>query len=205
MQTFSQNREQEFIFNYFGDFVGNFMDLGSNDGITLSNTWALALHGWHGILVDASPKAFERLKKNYEGNERVVLLNCAVGSIKGDMVLSESGELLGQGDVALVSSFKYEETKRWESINMPFENVIVPMVRFEEILEKAGSSNFDLISIDIEGMEKEVVPQIDFAALKTRMAIIEFNGKDEDFFTNHMNQFGFKLIHKNAENLIYTI
>lgn len=205
MINFSQNNEQSFILSYFKDHEGSFLDIGANDGITLSNTYALVQQGWHGTLVEASPRAYDRLCAMHANNGKLVLLKYAIGSKNDKIILHESGELLGKGDIALVSSTKEEETKRWESLKMPFEDVEVDMIDFKTMMTKTRHTAFDFVSIDIEGMEKEVVPQIDFAALKTKMAIIEFNGKDEDFFTNYMNPFGFKLIHKNAENLIYAL
>lgn len=212
----SQNREEKFILEYFGDFVGTFLDLGSNDGITLSNTYALSQKGWKGYLVEGSPKAFERLwdtypavsfgdKGGYMGNDSIRLLNYVVGSHDGEIVLHESGELLGKGDVALVSSTKESEVKRWNSLNIPFNDVVVPCRTFKTLQKYMWDKIFHFVTIDIEGMEKEVVPQINFKELGTRMAIIEFNGTDEEFFTDYMNQFGFKMIHKNGENLIFAL
>lgn len=201
----SQNNEEELILSYFGNRTGIFLDFGANDGITLSNTYALVMRGWGGTLIEASPKAYERLLKTHPSNYGLVLLNYAVGSYDGEITLHESGELLGTGDIALVSSTREDETKRWESLNMPFEDVVVPVRTFESIMKMTKYQHADFVSVDIEGMEKEVVPQIDFKKLGTQMAIIEFNGKDEDFFNDYMSSFGFKLIHKNAENLIYTV
>jgi len=57
-KTYSQNNEQQVILDYFGEhYIGTFLDLGCNDGQTFSNTRALALNGWSGVLVDASANA----------------------------------------------------------------------------------------------------------------------------------------------------
>ena len=64
--NYSQNNEQEIIINLFkGKRDGKFLDIGANNGVTLSNTFALAnFYGWSGLLVEASPKAYQRLLKN---------------------------------------------------------------------------------------------------------------------------------------------
>jgi hypothetical protein len=49
--SYSQNKEEEVILNYFNGHVGTFVDLGANDGITFSNTRALAERGWKGVLI----------------------------------------------------------------------------------------------------------------------------------------------------------
>ena len=101
--NYSQNNEQEIILNLFKGRTGTFLDIGANDGITLSNTYALSLQGWKGLLVEASPKAYERLVKTYEGKD-AELQNVAIGGRDCDLSFHESGELLGKGDVGLVSS-----------------------------------------------------------------------------------------------------
>lgn len=205
MKNYSQNNEQEFILNYLGESVGNFLDIGSNDGVTLSNTHALALLGWYGTCVDASPTAFKRLCDNYVHNDKIQMILSAIGDYNGTVTLHESGELLGVGDVALVSSTRQDETERWTSLDIPFTDVVVPCATFKTLLERLKHDHFDFLSIDIEGDEILVVPQIDFKKLGTKMAIIEWNGRAGNFYDDIMFPQGFKLLHANAENRIYAI
>lgn len=206
--NYSQNNEQEIIINLFkGKRNGTFMDLGSNDGVTLSNTFALANnYGWTGLLVEASPKAYERLLKNYELIDRDFdFQNVAIGKEDGFLEFYESGELLGKGDTSLVSSGVKSELDRWKSLNMPFEKISVPMTTIKTMLERSRHFRFDLLSLDIEGMELDVLPQIDFEALGIKVAVIEWNSKNEKAYHDIMFTQGFKLVSKNMENLIYTI
>lgn len=206
--NYSQSNEQEIIINLFkGKQKGTFLDIGANDGVTLSNTFALANnYGWTGLLVEASPKAYERLLKNYELFDRDFdLQNVAIGKEDGFLEFYESGELLNKGDIALVSSSVPSELKRWESLNMPFEKMTVPMTSVATMLSMTRHTHFDLLSIDIEGMELDVLPQIDFKDLKIQVAVIEWNSKDERRYNNIIFPYGFKLVSKNPENLIYSI
>lgn len=204
--SYSQNNEEKFILDYFGVSIGTLLDIGANDGKTLSNSLALIEKGWGGLLVEASPKAFNRLQAQHDVPDRdVQLLNIAVGSHNGDIVLNESGELLGTGDTSLVSSTRGDEVARWESLKIPFEKIAVPVITFDRLMEVSAYRQFDFITVDIEGMEPEVVPQIDFKALGTRMAIIEWNGKNAELYDTLLMNHGLKLIHTNAENRIYTV
>jgi len=197
----SQNNEQEIIFDYFGDFVGAFLDVGANDGRTLSNTLALIEKGWSGDLIEPSPKAFERLITEHDGNIRLALHNVAIATYDGEIEFNESGELLGQGDVGLVSSVKQEEMDRWKPMNMQFEKMKVPCRTFKTFMKGSMYKQYDFLSLDIEGMELEVLPQIDFSELGIRLACIEYNGKGKEKYEEIMK--GFKIIHQNAENLIF--
>lgn len=200
--NYSQNNEEAIIRNYFqGKPPGCFLDLGANDGITLSNTYALAEEGWSGVCVEASPKAFERLQKTHAVNKRVNCFNLAVGCCYEFVTLYESGELLGTGDVALVSSVNKSELKRWPSV--PFTEVIVQGADVKSIIYLSPFHTFDFISIDIEGSELSILPQINFAELRTSLLCVEFNGKNKPAFDKILLPQGFILIHQNAENLMY--
>lgn len=203
---YSQNDEEKFILEYFNGSKGVFMDIGANDGKTLSNSYALVERAWAGVCVEASPKAWERLRSLHgrQNGNGVQLINVAVGSYDGNIDFNESGELLGSGDIALVSSTRQDEMDRWVSLKMPFEKVTVPVVTFQTLLERCLYNQFDFLTIDIEGMEPEVVPQIDFTAIGCRMAIIEWNGKNAELYDGLLSAHGLKLIHVNGENRIYT-
>ena len=129
----------------------------------------------------------------------------AIGKEDGYLEFYESGELLNKGDVALVSSAIPSELERWKSLNMKFEKLSVPMTTIKTMLERSRHFRFDLLSLDIEGMELEVLPQIDFDALGIKVAVIEFNSKNEKAYNDIMFPYGFRLVAKNLENLIYTI
>lgn len=197
---YSQNSEEKIILDYFGSKTGTFLDIGANDGRTFSNSLALIERGWKGSLIEASPRAFEKLKQEHQG-KGLELNNIALASDDGYITLHESGSLLGLNDVALVSSAVSSEVRRWDSLNLEFEEIEVPCLSFKSFLKLSSYKTFDFISIDIEGMELEVLPQMDFEKLQTKMVCAEFNGKHEEKFRSIMK--GFRLIHKNAENLIF--
>ncbi len=58
---YSQNNEEQIIIEYFKDFKGHLLDIGANDGLTLSNSRKLIELGWTGDLVEPSPNAFQKL------------------------------------------------------------------------------------------------------------------------------------------------
>jgi FkbM family methyltransferase len=200
MKNYSQNGEQEVIEKYFGDFVGTFADIGANDGVTLSNTYSLALKKWKGVLIEASPKAFLRLAKNYQFMGGCEIHHVALGEKTGEIVLNESSNLIGLDDVALVSTVHAEEMKRFESA-VSYEKVEVHCATWLDFLQASAFKQFDFISMDIEGSELEVLPSMDLT--HTKMICIEWNGKPELKVEYEKYFDGFKLIHENGENLIY--
>jgi FkbM family methyltransferase len=118
--------------------------------------------------------------------------------------LMESSTLLNQNDVALVSSLKQEETYKWSSANVRFNNVEVISMNFQSFFEMSPIKKFDFISIDVEGLDYDVLSQIDLDLVKCSCLCVEFNGKNKEQFVNYVCQFGLKLISENPENLIFT-
>ncbi len=188
---YSQRNEEYFILNHFKQ-KGTFLDLGAFDGINLSNVRKLAEMGWKGVMVEASPTVFEILKKNYEDYPDIELHNCAVGSTTGMLDFHDNHNAVG--------TLHPSETERWGN-TQSFTKIEVPCIEINEFLESIPQKQFDFVSIDIEGEDLNVLKRMDFEKLKTKMIIVEWNGKDKHLFDKALPKF--RLIHKNGENLIY--
>ncbi len=202
---FSQGEEENFIVNYFKDYVGVFFSGGENDGETLSNVRQLALNGFSGVCVEPSPQAYEKLWKLYKGNEKIELFNCAIASEAGEVTLYHSGSHISENDISLLSTLKKEEMNRWQSSGEVFEEIKVKALTFNQILDQTPFETADMISLDIEGMEIEVLKQIDFLKLKVKLLCVEWNSKDQHLYDEIMLPLGYRLEFKNLENLIYTL
>lgn len=197
---YSQGKEEEVILKYFEGKTGTFLDIGSNDGITFSNVRALAERNWVGIFVEPSPKAFERLQANYEGLKGFYFYPFALGSHNGKAFLQESSALIGKDDVALVSTFHPSEMDRFKSV-VGYTPVQVQVFRWRTFLNRLPVKTFDFISLDCEGSELEILPDMDLS--KTSLICIEFNGRADLKAEYEKYLDGFKLIYTSSENLIY--
>lgn len=195
---YSQNNEEQIIANYFGNHKGTFLSLGENDGETLSNVRSLAIKGWNGLCVEPAPMPFYKLSKLYK-NSKVKCLQFAITDYSGHIDFYHSGNHIGSGDTDLISTTEPVELLRWPDVH--FTKTSVPCITFADLLKKTKFKIFDFISIDIEGAELKVLPQIDFTKLETKLVCVEYNGKNKMLFDKIFNKF--TLIHQNQENLIY--
>lgn len=201
MMRYSQNDEQDHILAYFGDHKGTFLDLGANDGITLSNTRALAQMGWGGLLVDASPGAIRRARETYLDRDDIRCYNLAIHDVVGTVTLHESGVHLGRGDHALLSSIIHEETMRWRPSHT-FTEIPVSCVTVARLFELCGRSRFDMVSIDIEGADLTALRQMDLSDMGCRLLVVEVNDRDPAPYLAHAARHGLHPIHRTPENLI---
>lgn len=197
---YSQNLEEQHILNYFGDYVGTFLDLGCNDCLTFSNTRALALRKWRGVFVDASPKAMERCKTLYNGYKGYYFYEVAISTHNGKAIFNESGALCGAADVGLVSTFHQSEMDRFKR-TVAYNPVEVKTFKWKTFLNRLKVREFDMISMDIENDELNVLPHMDLS--KTKLLCIEWNSKPELKAEYEKYLQGFKVIYTSGENLIY--
>ena len=182
MMTYAQNKEDVAVMQYFGkDFKGLVLDIGANDGITLSNSRLLIESGWNGVLVEPSPKAYAKLLENKpKTNSQVIALNYAIGTEEKDAILFESNEHLSKNDVALLSSVNESETMRWK--NQKFTKVEVEMITFEMLLDLIYDwfeNDIDFISIDAEGLDLDILKQINLTDLNVKCLCIEHNSNKQ--------------------------
>lgn len=200
---YSQNREEEVILDYFKDQIGGkLLDIGANDGITLSNSRALIEQGWRADLVEPSPKAFTKLKILYDGNTDVDLHEIAVGEDK-EVILYESSTHLNRGDIGLLSTTVRGEMERWTKEE--FTPVKVKSLPFAAFLDVSTLKQFDFINIDAEGQDWGILQQMDLTALGCKLLCIEWNGNkslQQSYFI-YCREHGLYPIHTNSENIIY--
>ena len=198
--AYSQNNEEKIILDYFNGSTGNFCDIGANDGITLSNTRALAERGWKGVLIEPSPRAFEKLKTLYHKHKGFYIYQVALGNYNGNAILFESGSFINSHDVGMVSTFKQNQMDRFKKV-VEYVPTEVKIYKWRTFLNRLTLKEFDMISMDIEGNELEVLPDIDLS--KTKLICIEFNGDQQLKSEYEKYLAGFKLIYTSPENLIY--
>jgi len=207
----SQNLEEKYILEYFGDKVGTFCDIGSNDGVTLSNVCELTRLGWSGIFIEPSPTAFNKLKENYSlknrfdrgGNRNpgdLYFYPFALGTTNGMVTFHDSGTHLNKGDTGLLSTLSDADKAKWEK-STQFTDIQVQCFRWKTFLNRLKIKKFDFISIDVEGVDYDLLSQIDLR--DTSCVCVEFNGDANLKVKFDALMIGFKLLYTSPENLVY--
>lgn len=206
MNTYSQNAEDLLILNYFGNFKGTLLEIGANDGQTLSNSLLLIENGWNAHLIEPGRKVFDKLYVLHEFNERVKMYNYGIGYHSETVKFYESGaHVLNGSDLGLVSSIGYAETERWRKSGVQFDECEIQLNTFADFYKFCSSEIFDFISIDAEGLDWEILQQINLTDVGCKALCIEWNSLDALHvgYTDYCALHGLKLAHKNAENLIF--
>ena len=199
----SQNNEAQIIANYFKNYKGTVLDIGANDGQTFSNSYDLIQSGWSGVLIEPGT-VFSDLKELYKDNKLVAFYQLAIADREEMLTFYESGAHVKNGtDTGLVSTINYGETIRWRDQGVVFTERKVQSVPFSWILK--WHKTFDFITIDAEGLDYQILKQINLNQVGCKCLCIEWNG-DEHLFKQYKMYcalFSLRLIHQNRENLIF--
>jgi len=203
---YSQNNEDDLILSYFGTEKKTVLEIGANDGKTLSNSLLLIENGWQAYLLEPSQKAFDRLVKLHGDNELVHLYRVAIAETSEEKIYYESGELLGTGDSALVSSLDLNELKRWNgTVSFQESRIICKTWHDFTYVNSLETAEFNFISIDAEGYDWIILEQINLTLHNCEVLCIEWNGVSNlsDKFTAYANSHDLYEVKRNAENIIF--
>jgi FkbM family methyltransferase len=161
-----------------------FIEVGSNDGEQHDHLRPFILsRPWAGIMVEPVPYVFERLQRNYQGIDRVVLENAAVADRDGRLPfyhLAKSPEREREGLPRWydgIGSFSREAVLRHAHTIPDIERRIVRTdvrcLTLESLCRRHDVQRLDLLLIDTEGYDWEVVRSIDFDRRRPRLLVYE--------------------------------
>lgn len=204
--TFAQNKEDLVVSSYFGNYKGRLLDIGANDGITFSNSRLLILNGWSADLFEPST-AFGSIYSLYRDNPNVSCYPMGIATKTGVRTLYESGShLADKSDIALLSTTKPTELKRWQGVDFRKKDAnFISFIEWYDAAHEIDPTPIDFISLDVEGMEMEILTQIDLNEVGCRCICIEWNSVKElgQQFDDDILPQGFSRHFVNAENIIY--
>lgn len=147
--------------------VRSFVQVGSNDGVQSDPLHAsIRRNGWQGLLVEPVPAIFDRLVANYAGSEHVQFANVAVAPEPGIATIYAVEPQPGDPPwVSLIASLDREVLLRHRGSIPHLDERIhahdVETVPLAALLERHGITSVDLLHVDAEGLDDEIVRQID--------------------------------------------
>jgi len=202
--SYAQEGEDLLLSRIIGDIGrgGFFVDIGAHHPQLFSNTYKLYEAGWRGINIDAMPgsmKPFEDLRS---------------GDINLEIPISDGEEELEYYifNHPELNTFSKSQAEHWSGIDSIriVRTVKLTTRTLASILEKhaPGRKDFDLLSVDVEGLDHKIISTIDFGTYKFRHIIVEDNPADvlsvmEGDIYRTLTANGYKLVSKLYYSCIY--
>lgn len=183
-----------------GITAGEFIDVGAFDGVTYSNTRALAEAGWSGIFVEPNPMAASKLLRLYGGDHRHLIFLSAMGEEASMRPMA-----LSDHDVEGLSTFDDGYMEKWRHV-ANFRRAVVPVMTWRNMLEMVCPDperpKFEFVSIDTEGLSLALLRLMPEAL---RPAVICVEKDSEDLRTKtilELDRRGYMLIYESLENIV---
>jgi FkbM family methyltransferase len=198
----SQFAEETIIFDILeGIQAGVFVEAGAYDGMNLSTTYALEQAGWRGLLVEPNEQN-AKLSRERRLNSKVE--NCALGNMEAtgfiEFTLAESDE----GSPLSYVESDQKHIERCKQADCRISTHKVAFTNLSSLLEKNGFERVDFLSLDVEGMELDVLRGFQIQKYNPRLAMIElqFDSRDEAVI-KYMKENGYAPIVKKECNLFF--
>ena len=160
--NYAQHGQDLAVLRHYGhNFIGYFIEIGANDGKTLSNTLLLEERGWTGFLVEADPITANKIPTN----RSTPYANIAVGKEHGTATFLQHGLTGGISDYIQKPNVKENGKK-----------IIVKTIPLHDLLLQYGCpKRIDFLSIDIEGAEHDVLSIFPFDQWDIGYLLVEHN------------------------------
>jgi FkbM family methyltransferase len=182
---------------------GFFIDIGANDGISISNTYVLENLGWKGICIEPQPDVFIELEKNRRCDcYNVALFSQASDSMEFLQVKQDPGYKNAiNGGSGIKGVMPYNLKKKLKNYG-EIKTIKVKTMAFAEIMKNYPGINYiDFMSIDTEGAEMNILKMIDFSKYHFGLIAIE-NNTPRDTMQKYMRQRGYEVFMVVRDNLI---
>lgn len=183
---FSQHDEEKWVLKHAGK-AGKFLDVGANDGVTFSNTHALALNGWTGVCIEPSPYWLGPLIKTYPDVQKFTIIAAALGASR---CLCDFWSTEG-----IVNTTEKSMMEKWKK-HHPYRLIMMPQIMWADVF---GHGPFQMINIDTEGTSLQLLDSMPVALRDAaRVIVVEHNGDRKNL---HVPT-GWKQVYESPENVV---
>lgn len=201
--SYSQEGEDRILARYFGEKKNGFyVDIGAHHPHRFSNTYLFYLQGWRGLNIDAMPGSMSEFER---WRPEDINIETAVSFQKQTLVYHIFNE-------PALNTFSKEEALKKDGLrNYKITSTVeIETFPLSFVLEKYLPQNqpIDFMSIDVEGLDFDVLQSNDWNRFKPGMILVEsLNSSLELILQSPVFQFlkekGYTLVAKSYNTLFF--
>lgn len=196
--SYSHPGEDLFLAKQFPrDYIGFYIDVGSNDPKRKNNTYYFYKKGWSGITIEPDSLCFS---KNLIYRPNDINLNIGVSDSSGNLDFYSFFP-------SLLNTFSKEDADVYVSQGYKLEKILkIKVKKLYEVIKENVPQNLkiDILSIDTEGYDLKVLKGTNLQKIKPSFICVELlkdsiSGEIDIFLRENK----YKLIYNNSSNSIY--
>lgn len=206
-KSYSQEGEDVILARIFGNKIkGFYVDVGAHHPKRFSNTYLFYSRGWRGINIDSTPGSMAAFNKS---RPRDINIEAAISKAPGEMTFflyNEPALNTFDRDLVIKRKKQHYQNQRYHVI----EERKICTTTLRNILKEAlpEGQRIDFLSVDVEGMDLEVLQSNDWLLYRPGYILVETLWKDlkeilDDEVYEYLSKKNYKLLAKTVNTLIF--
>ena len=202
-KSFSQEGEDlmlDIMMNYKKN--GFYVDVGAHHPFKFSNTFYYYLKGWNGVCIDANPGLSSAFAKY---RPRDLFFNTGISRNAGEF------EYFCFLDAALNTMDDKLKEKRIKDGHAFKEAIKINTSSLKDVLDLAGlNTTIDFMSIDVEGLELEVLKSNNWEKYSPKFIIVHYKSKNindclQSSMSSYLSEKNYEMYAKSFHSVFYKI
>ena len=180
--SFSQAGEDQamryLLYNCLNITNPSYLDIGTNHPIICNNTFYFYNRGSRGVCIEPDVQ-FEKLIRKFRKEDIYLKAGVGIGEATSAEFYAFPGKYAGWNTFS-----KREAEKRSIETGINYRTIQeIPLVNINEVMERYFTTSPNYISLDVEGIDLQILQSIDFKRFKPEVLCVEsitFSTKNEE-------------------------
>jgi FkbM family methyltransferase len=197
--SYSQSGEDMILDTIFCNVSnGVYIDIGANNPFVQSNTHFLYSKGWHGVNIDALPGSMTDFKKI---RPRDINIEVAISD-------NETELNYYMFDSSFYNTFSDKDIEKIKEVTKLTSIKKIKTIKLEKLLDSLNFKEIDFMSIDVEGLDFEVLKSNNWSKYRPKVIVTETFSEGLDLLSNNnvyqfMSKEGYRFLCNTVTNAFY--